>query len=128
MNTEGPFSGGTPDFSKMMKSAQEVLQKMEKVRRELDKTEVTGEAGAGLVKIVLFANLTVKQVSIDESLLKEEKTVLEEMMASAIADAIRRAEAKQKEKASHMMSDFPGGVSPSGPFSGNANPFDQFKA
>lgn len=128
MSTGNPFSGGTPDFSSMMKSAQEVLQKMEKIRRELDKTEVTGEAGAGLVKIVLFANLTVKQVSIDDSLLKEEKTVLEELMASAIADAIRRAEAKQKEKASSMMSGFPGGISPSNPFSGNANPFDQFKA
>jgi len=127
MSTGDPFSGRAPDFSNMMKSAQEVLQKMEKIRRELDKTEVTGEAGAGLVKIVLFANLTVKQVSIDESLLKEEKTVLEELIASAIADAIRRAEAKQKEKASSMMSDFPGGISPSNPF-GNANPFDQFKA
>lgn len=128
MSTEDPFSGGVPDFSKMMKSAQDVLQKMEKVRRELDKTEVMGEAGAGLVKVFLFANLTVKQVSIDESLLKEEKAVLEEMMASAIADAIRRAEATQKEKASHMMSDFPGGSSSVSPFSGNTNPFNAFKA
>ncbi len=102
-----PFAGMKGDFGAMMKSAKDVLVKMESVRKELDQTEVIGEAGAGLVKVIMFANITVKKVEIDISLMKEDKAVLEEMVASAMANAIRKAEAKQKEKAAAITNGFP---------------------
>ena len=78
---------------------QEQMQKqMQKAQEELAATELSGEAGAGLVKVVMSGRHDVKRVAIDESLLKEDKEMLEDLIAAAVNDAVRKVEAFSQEK------------------------------
>ncbi|MDP2229007.1 MAG: YbaB/EbfC family nucleoid-associated protein [Moraxellaceae bacterium] len=73
---------------------QEQMQKqMEKAQAELANTELKGEAGAGLVKVTMTGRHDVKRVEIDDSLLKEDKEMLEDLIAAAVNDAVRKVEA-----------------------------------
>lgn len=77
---------------------QEQMQKnMQKAQDALAQAELTGESGAGLVKVVMNGQHGVKRVSIDDSLLGEDKEVLEDLIAAAINDAVRKVEAASKE-------------------------------
>ena len=82
----------------LMKQAQQVQEQMQKMQEELAKAEVTGESGAGLVKVVMTGRHDVKRVQIDESLLKEDKDVLEDLIAAAVNDAVRRVEQYNQDK------------------------------
>jgi hypothetical protein len=86
----------------LMKQAQEMQEKMAKAQEELANAEVTGEAGAGLVSVVMTGRHYVKRVSIDDSLMKEDKEVLEDLIAAAVNDAARRIEANSQDKMSGM--------------------------
>ncbi|WP_341937861.1 YbaB/EbfC family nucleoid-associated protein [Marinimicrobium sp. C2-29] len=86
----------------MMKQAQEMQANMQKVQEELAQTEVTGEAGAGLVAVTMTGRHDVRNVNIDDSLMSEEKEVLEDLLAAAVNDAVRKVEANSKEKMSGM--------------------------
>ncbi|SFM54265.1 YbaB/EbfC family nucleoid-associated protein [Marinobacter zhejiangensis] len=88
----------------LMKKAQKMQEDMQKAQEEIAKAEVTGESGAGMVKVVMNGRHDVRQVEIDPSLMAEEKDVLEDLLAAAVNDAVRRVEANQKEKMSGMMS------------------------
>ncbi|MBC7184934.1 MAG: YbaB/EbfC family nucleoid-associated protein [Marinobacter sp.] len=88
----------------MMKKAQKMQEDMQKAQEELAKAEVTGEAGAGLVKVTMNGRHDVRKVDIDASLMSEEKDILEDLLAAAVNDAVRRVEENQKEKMSGMMS------------------------
>lgn len=88
----------------MMKKAQKMQEDMQKAQEELAKAEVTGEAGAGLVKVTMNGRHDVRKVAIDPSLMSEEKDILEDLLAAAVNDAVRRVEENQKEKMSGMMS------------------------
>ncbi|MDY6840895.1 MAG: YbaB/EbfC family nucleoid-associated protein [Pseudomonadota bacterium] len=88
----------------MMKKAQKMQEEMQKAQEEIAKTEVTGEAGAGLVKVTMNGRHDVCKVDIDSSLMAEEKDILEDLLAAAVNDAVRRVEENQKEKMSGMMS------------------------
>jgi DNA-binding YbaB/EbfC family protein len=88
----------------MMKKAQKVQEEMQKAQEEIAKAEVTGEAGAGLVKVTMNGRHDVRKVDIDSSLMSEEKDILEDLLAAAVNDAVRRVEENQKEKMSGMMS------------------------
>jgi DNA-binding YbaB/EbfC family protein len=78
---------------------QEQMQKqMQKTQEELAKTELQGEAGAGLVKVTMTGQHDLKRVSIDDSLLTEDKEILEDLIAAAVNDAVRKVEALNKEK------------------------------
>lgn len=88
----------------MMKKAQKMQEDMQKAQEELAKAEVTGEAGAGLVKVTMNGRHDVRKVDIDPSLMSEEKDILEDLLAAAVNDAVRRVEENQKEKMSGMMS------------------------
>ena len=78
---------------------QEQMQKqMQKSQEELAKTELQGEAGAGLVKVIMTGQHDLKRVSIDDSLLTEDKEILEDLIAAAVNDAVRKVEALSKEK------------------------------
>lgn len=88
----------------LMKKAQQMQEDMKKAQEEIAKAEVTGEAGAGLVKITMNGRHDVRNVDIDGSLMSEDKDVLEDLIAAAINDAVRRIEANQKDKMSGMMS------------------------
>jgi len=88
----------------MMKKAQKMQEEMQKAQEEIAKAEVTGEAGAGLVKVTMNGRHDVRKVDIDSSLMSEEKDILEDLLAAAVNDAVRRVEENQKEKMSGMMS------------------------
>lgn len=92
------------DMGGLMKKAQKMQEEMQKAQEEAAKAEVTGEAGAGLVKVTMNGRHDVRKVDIDPSLMSEEKDVLEDLLAAAVNDAVRRVEADQKEKMSGMMS------------------------
>lgn len=88
----------------LMKKAQKMQEEMQKAQEEIAKAEVTGEAGAGLVKVVMNGRHDVRKVDIDPSLLSEEKDILEDLLAAAVNDAVRRVEENQKEKMSGLAS------------------------
>lgn len=88
----------------LMKQAQEMQGNMQKMQEELAQTEVTGQAGAGLVSIVMTGRHDVRSVNIDQSLLGEEKEILEDLLAAAVNDAVRKVETNSKEKMASMTS------------------------
>lgn len=90
----------------IMKQAQQMQEKMQSMQEELADLEVEGQSGAGLVKIIMTGRHDVKRVSIDSDLLSEEKDVLEDLIAAAVNDAVRRVESANKEK----MGDLTGGM------------------
>lgn len=86
----------------LMKKAQEMQENMKAAQAEIAKTEVFGESGAGLVKITLLGNYNVRKVDIDESLMKDDKELLEDLIAAAMNDAVRRIEEVNKNKMSGL--------------------------
>ena len=86
----------------LMKKAQEMQENMKKAQAEIANTEVTGESGAGLVKITLLGNHNVRKVDIDESLMEDDKEMLEDLIAAAMNDAVRRVEEINKSKMSGL--------------------------
>nr|WP_026340146.1 YbaB/EbfC family nucleoid-associated protein [Amphritea japonica] len=82
----------------LMKQAQKMQADMQKAQEEIAKAEVNGESGAGLVKIVMNGRHDVRSVAIDESLMEEDKEILEDLIAAAINDAVRKVESTTQEK------------------------------
>lgn len=81
-----------PNIGDLMKQAQQLQEQMQQAQEKLANQEVTGESGAGLVKVVMTGRHDVKRVTIDPSLLKEDKEILEDLLAAAVNDAVRRVE------------------------------------
>src|SRR5690606_26008338 len=86
----------------LMKQAQQMQEKMQKMQEELANAEVTGQSGAGLVSVVMTGRHDVRRVTIDESLLTEDKEVLEDLIAAAVNDAVRKVEKNSQEKMAGM--------------------------
>ncbi len=82
----------------LMKQAQQMQENMRRVQEELAAIEVEGQSGAGLVKVVMTCKHVVKRVAIDPSLLGEDKDMLEDLVAAAMNDAVRKAEATSEAK------------------------------
>ena len=82
----------------LMKQAQTMQDNLKKAQDELGNIEVEGESGAGLVKVVMTCKHDVKRVTIDPSLLQDDKDMLEDLVAAAVNDAVRKAEATSQEK------------------------------
>ena len=82
----------------LMKQAQAMQDNMKKAQEQLALVEVEGQSGAGLVKIVMTCKNDVKRVSIDPSLLADDKDMLDDLVAAAFNDAVRKAEATSAEK------------------------------
>ena len=89
-------------IGQLMKQAQQMQANMKKAQEELAAMTVTGESGAGLVKIVMTCRHEVKSLAIDESLLADDKDMLEDLVIAAFNDAVRRVEETVKEKFSNM--------------------------
>jgi DNA-binding YbaB/EbfC family protein len=81
-----------------MKQAQQMQENMKRVQEELASLEVEGQSGAGLVKVVMTCRHDVKRVSIDPSLLSDDKDMLEDLVAAAVNDAVRKVESTTQEK------------------------------
>jgi DNA-binding YbaB/EbfC family protein len=86
----------------LMKQAQQMQEKMARMQEELANAESTGESGAGLVKVVMTGRHDVKRVSIDDSLLQEDKEILEDLIAAAVNDAVRKIEAASQAQMAGM--------------------------
>jgi DNA-binding YbaB/EbfC family protein len=81
----------------MMKQAQQMQANMQKAQEELAVIEVEGQSGAGMVKVLMTCKHDVRRVSIDASVM-DDKEMLEDLIAAAVNDAVRRAEATAAEK------------------------------
>jgi hypothetical protein len=88
----------------LMKQAQAMQDNMKKAQDQLALVEVEGQSGAGLVKIVMTCKNDVKRVSIDPSLLADDKEMLEDLVAAAFNDAVRKAEVASAEKMGGLAS------------------------
>ena len=82
----------------IMKQAQEMQEKMQRVQEEVARAEVQGEAGAGMVKVTMNGRHDVSNVDIDPSVMEEDKELLEDLLAAAVNDAVRKVEANSKAK------------------------------
>ncbi|MES2365418.1 MAG: YbaB/EbfC family nucleoid-associated protein [Sulfuriferula sp.] len=82
----------------MMKQAQQMQENMKKMQDQLADVEVEGVAGAGMVKVLMTCRNDVRRVTIDPSLLSDDKEMLEDLIAAAMNDAVRKAEATTQEK------------------------------
>ena len=91
----------------LMKQAQAMQENLRKAQEELATVEVEGQAGAGLVKVTMTCRHDVKRVAIDPSLFGDDKDMLEDLVAAAFNDAIRRAEATSQEKMGKLTAGMP---------------------
>ena len=90
----------------LMKQAQQMQENMKKAQEEIAALEVEGQAGAGMVKVSMTGRHDVKRVSIDPSLMGDDKDMLEDLIAAAINDAVRRVETVTQEKMGGLTSGF----------------------
>ena len=91
----------------LMKQAQAMQENMKRAQDELATTEVEGQSGAGLVKVLMTCKHDVKRVAIDPSLLADDKEMLEDLVAAAFNDAVRRAESVTQEKMGRLTAGMP---------------------
>jgi len=91
----------------LMKQAQQMQENLKKAQDELALMEVEGQSGAGLVKVVMTCKHDVKRVTIDRSLIAEDKDMLEDLVAAAVNDAVRRVDATTQEKMSGLTMGMP---------------------
>ena len=91
----------------LMKQAQAMQQNMQKMQEELAQTTVEGQAGAGMVTVKMSCKFSVSRVSIDASLMGDDKEMLEDLIAAAFNDAVRKAEATAQEKMSSLSAGLP---------------------
>ncbi len=88
----------------LMKQAQKMQENMQKAQEELASLEVDGEAGGGLVKVTMNGRHEVKRVHLDDSLLQEDRDMLEDLIAAAVNDAVHRVEQATQDKMSSVTS------------------------
>ncbi|KPF66828.1 nucleoid-associated protein [beta proteobacterium AAP99] len=91
----------------LMKQAQAMQENMKRMQDQLGQIEVEGSAGAGMVKIVMTCKHDVKRVSIDPSLLADDKDMLEDLVAAAFNDAARKAEQTSQERMASVTAGLP---------------------
>jgi len=82
----------------LMKQAQQMQENMKRVQEELATIEVEGQSGAGLVKVTMTCKHSVKRITIDPSLLAEDKDMLEDLVMAAVNDAVAKADATAQAK------------------------------
>lgn len=88
----------------LMKQAQKMQEEMQKAQEEIARAEVSGESGAGLVRVTMNGRHDVKAVQIDDSLMEEDKEILEDLIAAAVNDAVRKVEQNTQEKMARVTS------------------------
>ncbi|MDJ0878988.1 MAG: YbaB/EbfC family nucleoid-associated protein [Halieaceae bacterium] len=87
----------------LMKQAQEMQQKMLEAKEEVANREFEGQAGAGLVRVIMTGRYDVRRVHIDDSVLGEGKEMLEDLLAAAVNDAVKKVEASNQDMLGSML-------------------------
>jgi len=90
------------DIASLMQQAKKMQEQMQKAQEELAQMECTGEAGAGLVKVVMNGRHEVRNVELDPSLLQEDKEIIEDLLAAATNDAVKKVAENNKNQLSGM--------------------------
>lgn len=91
----------------LMRQAQQMQENMKKAQDELGNIEVEGVSGGGLVKVTMTCRNDVRRITIDPSLLEDDKDMLEDLVAAAFNDALRKAESTSQEKMSALTAGLP---------------------
>jgi len=94
------------DLNELMKQARDMQEQMKKAQEEALSKVVEGESGAGMVKVVMNGRHDLKKIELAEGLLQEDKEVVEDLIAAAVNDAVRKVEDSNKETLSGMASGF----------------------
>jgi DNA-binding YbaB/EbfC family protein len=96
----------------LMKQAQKMQEDMQKAQEEVASMEVEGQAGGGMVKVVMNGRHEIRKVSLDDSLMQDDKEMIEDLLAAAVNDAVRRVEQQTQEKMSGITAglNLPGGM------------------
>ena len=89
-------------LGQLMKQAQQMREDMQKAQDELASLEVTGEAGGGMVKVLMTCKHVVRRLDIEDSLFTDDKKMLEDLIAAAFNDAIRKVESTVQERLSGL--------------------------
>jgi len=84
----------------MMKQAQKMQADMQKAQEEIANMEVEGQSGGGMVKVLMNGRHEVRRVTLDDSLMEDDKEMIEDLLAAAVNDAVRRIEQTSSEKMS----------------------------
>jgi DNA-binding YbaB/EbfC family protein len=92
------------NFGNMMKQAEALQRNMQKAQEEIGRMEVTGESGGGMVKVTMTGKHEVKRVQIEPAVVGEDREMLEDLIAAAINDAVRRVETQSQQRMSELMS------------------------
>jgi len=87
----------------LMKQAQEMQEKMQQAQQEAANTEVEGQAGAGMVKVTMTGRYDVKRVAIDDAVMTEDKEILEDLLAAAVNDAVKKVEANNQNAMGSLL-------------------------
>ncbi len=90
------------NLGNLMKQAQQMQENMKQMQEKLATVEVEGQSGAGMVKVVMTCRHDVKSINIDDSLIGDDKEMLEDLIAAAVNDAVRRIESTTQEKMAEM--------------------------
>jgi len=91
----------------LMKQAQKMQEDMQKAQEEIKSIEVEGQSGGGLVKVTMMGSHEVKRISIDDSLVGDDKEMLEDLIAAALNDAVHKLEAETKDKYAGLTAGMP---------------------
>lgn len=96
----------------LMKQAQKMQENLQKAQEEMASMEIVGESGGGLVKVIMTGRHEVHRISIDDSLLREDRDMLEDLVAAAVNDAVHKVEKAMQEKFAGMTAGLglPGGM------------------
>jgi len=96
----------------MMKQAQKMQADMQKAQEEISNMEVEGQAGGGMVKVTMNGRHEVRRVSLDDSLMEDDKEMIEDLLAAAVNDAVRRIETETQDRMSGVTAgmNLPGGL------------------
>ena len=90
------------DINELMKQAKQMQEQMQRAQQEAANTVLIGESGAGLVKVHMNGRHDVKRIELDDGLMSEDKDVIEDLIAAAINDAVKKVEDKNRENMSGM--------------------------
>ncbi len=90
------------DLSELMKQAKQMQEQMQRAQQEAANTVLVGESGAGLVRVHMNGRHDVKSVELDDALMSEDKDVIEDLIAAAINDVVKKLEEKNRENLSGM--------------------------
>ncbi len=93
-----PTNNDKVGLNEIMKRAQEMQKKLQDIQKQVAELEITGQSGGGVVKITMTGQHYAKKVALDPNLLKEEKSIIEDLMAAAINDATDKIERSLRDK------------------------------